>query len=467
MPQSSIDKILDKVIKGRTGRNAPFQAPITMSKAHWQFKKGNERRYLPKPPPPTLTAVRSEGQTVRMQGRTIRRKKQSWVRTSEWEVKTESETESQNWMEDTNMDWYPRTEDTPRESHESGKQHRHEAAMDQAKMEYATDKSWNGTPSEPTDQEIMDNQQQEENQWYQEWDGETGEEWPEEWPPEEEQQQQGPDPNESWEKDDQGTDQREWENNEPQQEGENCEEPNEWQEDEQPIPAPSLAPSRPGKGAKRPLFIPLNKGTSEGESAMGKGKMGHPTPLTHPSTKQNPLMRGKGGHPPICHPIFDPQHPVNRQRGWTPIPAPPTQWQQMHQQSTGWIPPVPQPIDMERQRMQQAYMHGLTMRGQRMGQMMNPAGRCYPMEPPMMQQFGGPNRYPATPQMHQMYRGDAQAMMNMEEDTGYNASNESDTSTQMSPKSGNRRNRKKEKTRKRHVMLTIRGKKVKASYREP
>ena len=39
-------------------------------------------------------------------------------------------------------------------------------------------------------------QQQEENQWYQEWDGETGEEWPEEWPPEEEQQQQGPDPNE-------------------------------------------------------------------------------------------------------------------------------------------------------------------------------------------------------------------------------------------------------------------------------
>ena len=85
----------------------------------------------------------------------------------------------------------------------------------------------------------------------------------------------------------------------------------------------------------------------------------------------------------------------------------------------------------------------------------------------MMQQLGGPNRYPATPQMHQMYRGDAQAMMSMGEDTGYDASNESDTSTQWSPKSGNRRNRQKEKMRKRHVMLTIRGKKVKASYREP
>ena len=85
----------------------------------------------------------------------------------------------------------------------------------------------------------------------------------------------------------------------------------------------------------------------------------------------------------------------------------------------------------------------------------------------MMQPFGGQNRYPATPQMQQVHRGSAQAMMNMEVDTGYEPPNESDTSTQTPPKSGHRHNRKKEKTRKRHVMLNIRGKQVKASYREP
>ena len=95
------------------------------------------------------------------------------------------------------MDWYPRTEDTSWETHEPGKEHQHEETTEKAKMGYETDQSWNGTQSEPNDQEIMDNQQQEENQWYQEWDGETGEEWPEEWPNEEEQQQEI-DSNEGW-----------------------------------------------------------------------------------------------------------------------------------------------------------------------------------------------------------------------------------------------------------------------------
>ena len=193
--------------------------------------------------------------------------------------------------------------------------------------------------------------------------------------------------------------------------------------------------------------------------------MGYPTPLTHPSAKQNPLLQGKGGKPPICHPIFDPQHPVNRQRGWTPTPPP--QWQQMPQQSSGWIPPTPQPIDMERQRLQQSYMHGLTMHGQRFGQMMSPMGRCYPMEPPTTQQFCGPNRYSATPQMQQMSRGNPQALMNMGVDTGYDPSNESETSAQTPRKSGHRRSRKRGRPRKRHVMLNIHGKEVKVSYCEP
>ena len=88
-----------------------------------------------------------------------------------------------------------------------------------------------------------------------------------------------------------------------------------------------------------------------------------------------------------------------------------------------------------------------------------------------MQQFGGPNCYPATPQMHQMHRGNAQAMMNMEVDTGYDPSNESETSAQTPQQRGHRRSRNIQgnhsRPRKRHVMLNIKGKDVMASFWEP
>ena len=89
----------------------------------------------------------------------------------------------------------------------------------------------------------------------------------------------------------------------------------------------------------------------------------------------------------------------------------------------------------------------------------------------MMQKFGGHARYPATPQMQQTSRGNPQAMMNMEVDTGYDPSNDSETSAQMPQQRARRRNRNIQgnhsRPRKRHVMLNIKGKDVMASYWEP
>ena len=53
-----IDKIPAGIFECRSNPKHPVQEPITMSKAHWKHKKGAERKYLPKPPPPQLAAAR-------------------------------------------------------------------------------------------------------------------------------------------------------------------------------------------------------------------------------------------------------------------------------------------------------------------------------------------------------------------------------------------------------------------------
>ena len=104
--------------------------------------------------------------------------------------------------------------------------------------------------------------------------------------------------------------------------------------------------------------------------------------------------------------------------------------------------------------------------------MMNPMGQCLMVEPPTAQQIGGQTRYPATPQMYRAHREISQVMTSKEKDSGYDPSDESETSDEMpQQKRGHRRSRTAKGThgrpRKHHVMLNVHGKKVKASYWAP
>ena len=94
------------------------------------------------------------------------------------------------------------------------------------------------------------------------------------------------------------------------------------------------------------------------------------------------------------------------------------------------------------------------------------------LEPQTALPFEGQTRYPATPQMFRAHRDISQVMMNKEKDSGYDPSDESETSgTTSQQQRGHRRKRTAKgthgKPRKHYVTLNIRGKKVKASYREP
>ena len=193
---------------------------------------------------------------------------------------------------------------------------------------------------------------------------------------------------------------------------------------------------------------------------MGGELTGHPTPLTHPSMKQNPLRKAKGGHQPTghqpaAHPIYDPQHPINRARGWTPNPPliMPAQ-----QQMTGWIPPAPQmqgTICHQQQPQHHGYNPIVPENGK--GQW------CYP--------WG--QRMPATPQLQRSF--DHGGMARHERiptgmDTGYEPSDESAESPHVRRRGTHRmisRTMQYGRPKKRHVMLTFGGKEVKASYWEP
>ena len=117
MPQDNIDRILQKVIQRRMG-DKRFPSPIAISKGHFQFKKGAERCYLPKPPTPKLTAVRQIGKKMKMHsGMAYRHHYHSRYQMEgddphTWETK--SEQDSNEWgssvgyegHRDSNMDWY-------------------------------------------------------------------------------------------------------------------------------------------------------------------------------------------------------------------------------------------------------------------------------------------------------------------------------------------------------------------------
>ena len=192
---------------------------------------------------------------------------------------------------------------------------------------------------------------------------------------------------------------------------------------------------------------------------MGRELTGHPTPLTHPSTKQNPLLKGKGGHQPTghqpaVHPIFDPQHPINRARGWTPNP--PLQMQEQ-QQMTGWIPPAPPMQGTVCYQHPQHCGYNPIVPGKGKGQWCSPWGQ----------------RMPATPQLQ--WSHDHGGMTRHERiltdmDTGYEPSNESAESAHIRRRGTHRmmsRTMPYGRSKKRHVMLTFGGKEVKASYWEP
>ena len=181
---------------------------------------------------------------------------------------------------------------------------------------------------------------------------------------------------------------------------------------------------------------------------------GHPTPLTHPSAKQNPLLTAKGWSPPTTHPIFDPQHPINRARGWTPNPP---QMQPMQQPMMGWIPPAPQPMGIEYRQPPQMCGYGPHMPGPGRGQWMGQWEQ----------------RLPATPQMQRNAGNSAGTMFEramIEVDTGNEPSNDTAESAHVHMRGVRRTERrfvKREGPKKRHVMLNFGGKEVLASYWEP
>ena len=90
------------------------QEPITMSKAHWQPKKGKARQYLPKPPPPRLTKVK----TVSKQpmGPKVKHEFRKWRK----QIATSSSgsgydqipNDAQEWNPDgdDDVEWYPQGE---------------------------------------------------------------------------------------------------------------------------------------------------------------------------------------------------------------------------------------------------------------------------------------------------------------------------------------------------------------------
>ena len=470
MPMDQIDRILDQVRKRRTGNQQRCHSPIAISKAHFQFKKGPDRCYLPKPPPPKLRVVKKCGEKEKLQsGGKHRYKSWKWGRDPQTgEVKTESD--SQEWQTDyhsdrvkgpreANIEWYPwnpEDEQQPYDEDYDEDCDMNEELANTDEGQDMEDQSWE-QPNGSDDPEMLQVAgQEEEDQWYYDWENEGEQEQQQEQETDEQWQM---DPNEEWDPNDQ-----EWG---PQQEEEQAGQQDDYgnaQEDpeqpmEKPIPAPTLTTTGAGQGKKGPRVVPLNKGKGKNEGAKtGKGTVGHPTPLTHPSVKQNPLAKGKGLKSPIVHPIFDPQHPINRERGWTPNPM---QWQTMPPPSTGWIPPAPQPIGIEYRQLQQPCGHNPIMKGKGYGEWMSPWGP----------------RYPATPQMqpvcssHQYnpsYGGTTG--VRIDTDTGNEPSSDTDDRLR-GPKRGIRhklrRRVKHEAPKKRHVMLNIGGHEVKASYWEP
>ena len=340
------------------------------------------------------------------------------------------------------MDWYPQKKAEGNDADDEEEREEFEQEMEDPSWEQQQDNE---------NQEWMEQEQEDENQWYQDWGAGDGEEWrqnADEEPP-------GVNPEEDWENGYQEYDPQEWgemEYPDQDQDGKENAPAEEDMQNEEPISAPPLAPIRAGHGKAGPRFAPLNAGKGKGGSEKGKATIGYPSPLTHPSAKQNPLLRDGGENRPISRPIFDPQHPMNRERGWTPNPY---QWQQMNQPVMGWIPPAPpapQPIGFGYRPQQQVGGHGPNVPGLEWGQQMG-----------MWQQ-----RYPATPQMQRSFSSNARIMF--EEDTGNEPSNESGASAHMQTQ-GNRRTVRRrtthESSQKRQVMLNIGGREVLASFWEP
>ena len=174
----------------------------------------------------------------------------------EWGTATHSEGEEGH--QESNMERYGHKEDGDEENKEQ-----------EQEME---DQSWD-PPQGNDNVEMTEEGMEDENQWYED----CGEE---EEGGEEEGEHRGGGPNEDWDPDNEENDQQEWEDAGQQDEVENTPANEEMWEEEPipPIPAPHLAPIRPGRGEKGSLFAPLNTGKGKGGLDMGSETIGHPTP---------------------------------------------------------------------------------------------------------------------------------------------------------------------------------------------
>ena len=206
MPQDNIDRILQKVIKHRMGDQQRYPSPVAISKAHFQFKKGAARCYLPKPPPPKLTAARQDGKKVKMQSGATHRYRYRYQTEGgdpyAWEAK--SEKDSQKWVhsegyegrQESNMDWYGGNKNQDEENEEPEQE--------------TGNQTWDSDQKDDNmDVETMEEGMEDENQWYQD-QGEE-EEGEENWQQEGEGEYQEGDINGNWDPDNpDNDDQQEW-----------------------------------------------------------------------------------------------------------------------------------------------------------------------------------------------------------------------------------------------------------------
>ena len=279
MKKCHIETIVDKILARKKHEELGIQHDNSVLKAR--------RGILPKPPPPSLCIKKKKSTVQRYEITKMEEQSGDWEGPINW---------------DNPIEWKPDDSSVGKESKHGGGDEAQSDHPDRQEEEYPQEDQFG--EEKPEDQNPA--QDSNEEQWaiQEHWD-EQGDE-----------ALQTPEMDNQWDHN-QTWHEEEWYNQQQQDQYDQDENVAGWQE--QPVPAPTITPVKGVKPAKRPQFAPLYAGKSG-----GGGKMGYPTPLTHPT----PPRASRGG---IIHPIHDPKlasffamHEAGRKRkgGWQP-PLPP------------------------------------------------------------------------------------------------------------------------------------------------
>ena len=241
------------------------------------------RGFLPKPPPPRLSTKR----TSHMRREQITKVVEG---TGDWEGPI-------NWGDP--LEWRPEQSPMENDPQQGGEGPFHEDDQDIQEQNLDQD--------DQTDME-MESQESNAQRWA------LQEQWDEKYKENAPNHQGG----QKWESH-QDWHEMDWSQSAEQYEQEQS--PMDWQE--KPVSAPAIMPIKGVKIKNRPRFVPLNTG----KGGSGGGKLGYPTPLTHPTPPNTP----RGG---FVHPINDPKMAsffAKHKKG--------------DRAKGGWIPPEP-PVPM-------------------------------------------------------------------------------------------------------------------------